>query len=185
MKILNTPPRKLSIGVLGLAIAAALGLTACGGGGGQATGQLPEGQATTGSRDTISTQSIDGMTVLVDAQGMALYSPDQERSGKVLCTAGCTSIWEPLTGSGNAGASGDLAQHVGTVKRPDGGRQVTFDGRPLYTFTEEGPGELTGDGFKDSFGGTSFTWHAVLASGKAPAASSTTTSPAGSSGYGY
>ena len=74
---------------------------------------------------------------------------------------------------------------VGTVKRPDGEQQVTFRGRPLYTFTEEGPGQLTGDGFKDSFGGTSFTWRAVFAPGGAPPASSTTTAPAGSSGYGY
>jgi predicted lipoprotein with Yx(FWY)xxD motif len=184
MKILNTLPSKLSIGALGLALAAALGLAACGGGG-QATGQASAGQATTGSRETLTTQSIDGMTVLVDSQGRALYSPDQERSGKVVCTAGCTAIWQPLAVSGKATAPGALAKDVGTVKRPDGGQQATFDGRPLYTFTQEGPGQLTGDGFKDSFDGTSFTWHAVLASGKTPSASTTTTSPPASSGYGY
>jgi predicted lipoprotein with Yx(FWY)xxD motif len=184
MKILNTHPRKLPFAVLGLALATALVLAACGGGDG-ATGQTTEGQATNGSGDTLSSQSIDGMAVLVDSQGRALYSPDQERSGKVVCTAGCTTIWEPLAASGPASAPGALAKDLGTVKRPDGEQQVTFRGRPLYTFTEEGPGQLTGDGFKDSFGGTSFTWRAVFAPGGAPPASSTTTAPAGSSGYGY
>ncbi len=184
MKILNTLTRKLSIGVLGLAFAAALGLAACGGGNGQATGETSGSQATTDSRDTLSTQTIDGMAVLVDSQGRALYSPDQERSGKVLCTAGCTAIWQPLTVSGTTTASGALTKNVGTVKRPDGGQQATFNGRPLYTFTEEGPGQLTGDGFQDSFGGTGFTWHAVLASGGSPAASApATTVPAAPSGY--
>lgn len=35
--------------------------------------------------------------VLVDSQGDALYSPDQETGGKVLCTDACASIWIPLT----------------------------------------------------------------------------------------
>jgi predicted lipoprotein with Yx(FWY)xxD motif len=58
--------------------------------------------------------------------------------------------------------SGKLAQ----VKRPDGTMQVTFDGKPLYRFTEDSaPGQVTGNNFKDDFDGTQFTWHAVTTGG--------------------
>ena len=74
------------------------------------------------------------------------------------------------------------AGNVGVVKRPDGTRQVTLDGMPLYTFVQDSPGQITGDGFQDKFGGMSFTWHVVLAGGS----KGTGTTAAGSSGsYGY
>ena len=40
----------------------------------------------------------------------------------------------------------------------EGGSQVTFGGKPLYTFVQDSPGQVTGNGVTDSFGGTSFTW---------------------------
>ena len=55
------------------------------------------------------------------------------------------------------GVSGRLA----TVKRPDGSRQVTLDGRPLYRFAQDSAaGKATGDGVTDNFDGQQFTWHA-------------------------
>lgn len=57
---------------------------------------------------------------------------------------------------------------------------MTYEGKPLYTFAEDpSPGEVTGNGFADDFGGTSFTWH-VAAPGSV---SGGTTSTEG--GYGY
>jgi Secreted repeat of unknown function len=47
------------------------------------------------------------------------------------------------------------------VNRPDGESQLTFEGLPLYSFTEEGPGKLDGDGFVDDFEGTRFEWAAA------------------------
>lgn len=98
---------------------------------------------------------------LVDAQGAPLYSSDQEKSGTVMCTGGCTQIWLPLAAKGQPTAGDGVSGKLGTVKRPDGSRQVTLDGRPLYRFAEDGSsGKATGDGVKDSFGGRQFTWHA-------------------------
>ena len=43
---------------------------------------------------------------------------------------------------------------------------MTFDGRRLYRFADDpGPGEVTGDGFADTFDGTLFTWHVASPSG--------------------
>ncbi len=49
------------------------------------------------------------------------------------------------------------------MKRPDGAEQVTLDGAPLYAFAEDSPGQVTGDGVQDSFGGKAFTWHVIAA----------------------
>jgi predicted lipoprotein with Yx(FWY)xxD motif len=144
--------------VIGLIAAAALALGACGGDddGSGASNASSDGTASAGG---VSVQSIDGTDVLGDSNGQALYSADEEQGGKVLCTRGCTSIWKPVPASEGAGASSDL--DLGEVDRPDGAKQLTYMGAPLYTFAEEGPGKLTGDGVTDSFGGNSFSWHAA------------------------
>jgi predicted lipoprotein with Yx(FWY)xxD motif len=171
--------------VIGLITVAALALGACGGdddGSGASDASSGGGTASAGG---VSVQSIDGTDVLVDSNDQALYSADEEQGGKVLCTGSCTSIWKPVPASEGAGAPSDL--DLGEVDRPDGAKQLTFKGAPLYTFTEEGSGELTGDGFKDSFGGTSFTWHAATTTAGASGSSESSGggSSGGSSGYGY
>jgi predicted lipoprotein with Yx(FWY)xxD motif len=139
-----------------LAVIAALALAACGDDDGD-----DEASAAAGSGEPVATQSIDGTDVLVDADGRALYSADQEQSGRVVCTASCTEIWDPVLVSELGTDPGSIGSGFGEVKRPDGGRQLTFEGAPLYRFTEEGPGELTGDGLVDSFDGTQFSWSAA------------------------
>jgi hypothetical protein len=60
---------------------------------------------------------------------------------------------------------------------------VTAGGRPLYTFSEDSAGRVTGDGFMDKFGDRSFTWHVVHV-GNSPAPASTPSNQT-RSGYGY
>jgi hypothetical protein len=57
----------------------------------------------------------------------------------------------------------------------------------LYTFTEDPPGKVTGDGFADDFGSQHFTWHAVVANGTTAATSGGGSTPATTTagGYGY
>lgn len=141
--------------------AAAATLAACGGGGsGDEDSAAPAAPST--ATASVTTQEIgDQGTVLVDSAGRALYAADQETAaGMVLCMDGCTSFWEPLTVTGAPTGEG-LADELGVAERPDGTTQVTFDGKLLYTFTEDGSGEITGDGFEDSFGGQTLTWHVV------------------------
>ena len=165
----------------GAALAATLALAACGssGGGGSSTTSMP---ASTGT--AVSVKSIGGKSVLVDSQGKALYAADQESGSKLLCTmSACTSFWKPLTTTSAKPTAGSGAGKIGTVKRPDGAMQVTVGGKPVYTFAEDSPGKLAGNGFSDQFGGQHFTWHAILAGGKA--SSGSTGSGQGQSGGGY
>jgi predicted lipoprotein with Yx(FWY)xxD motif len=171
-------------------IAAAVALAACGGGGGSATASGGGGNATampSSGASPVSAKNISGSgMVLVDSNGQALYTPEQEASGKILCTGACNSFWMPLTAHGKVASSGSVPGKLGTVKRPDGSMQVTYNGKPLYTFSQDQPGQVTGDGFQDAFGGQQFTWHVVTAgnSGSASQSGGSTSTNAGSSGGG-
>jgi predicted lipoprotein with Yx(FWY)xxD motif len=156
--------------ILSVSVAAAvLALAACGGGGDYSSDAAvpPDGNAA-----TVSTQQIgDEGAVLVDSAGQALYAADQETAaGAVLCTDDCTSFWVPLTVS-DASPTGDgLAGELGSAERPDGTRQGTYDGKLLYSFVQDEPGEVTGEGFEDAFDGQTLTWHVVHADGTTNAA---------------
>ena len=128
---------------------------------------------------TVSVERVDGVgSVLVDRDGAALYTAEQETDGRIRCRGGCAAIWLPLEASGTPTGSDDVPGELGTVERPDGAVQVTYDGKPLYRFAQDAePGEVTGDGLSDRFGGTAFTWHAVIAEGES--------SGGGGRGYGY
>ena len=94
----------------------------------------------------------------------------------VLCKGACLSFWQPLTVSGTPKGHG-VPGKLGTIRRPDGGRQVTYGGRPLYSFKLDKPGKATGDGFKDAFGSQKFTWRVSHPVGVA-STSTTTSTPA-------
>jgi len=87
--------------------------------------------------------------------------------------ASCLSVWIPLTVAKGGMPTG--ASQLGTITRPDdGATQVTWQGRPLYTFTgDKAPGDASGNGFKDVG-----TWKAATL-GSASSSSST------GGGYGY
>jgi predicted lipoprotein with Yx(FWY)xxD motif len=127
---------------------------------------------------TVSVKQFAGHgKVLVDAKGRALYRSDQERRGMVLCTGACLSFWQPLKVSGTPTKDGSFAGKLATVKRPDSGRQVTYNGRLLYRFKLDKPGKVTGDGFRDAFAGQHFTWHIAHPVGAASSPGPTTTTP--------
>lgn len=97
-----------------------------------------------------------GKTVLTNNAGRTLYTLSAEKNGRFICTEGCTSTWKPLLVPAGTNPKGPVA--LGTVMRPEGRTQVTFKGRPLYTFAADGkPGEAKGEGVKDVG-----TWHAAV-----------------------
>jgi predicted lipoprotein with Yx(FWY)xxD motif len=173
--------------IFGAALAASLALAACGSGGGDSS-ESSSGSASSGGSDTVAVRSIDGVgNVLIDSSGKALYASDVEADGKVECIDACESFWKPLTvdSATPTAASSDVGK-LAEIKRPDGSRQVTVDGKLLYTFTEDSAGEVKGNGFTDDFEGRHFTWNAVLEGGKLASSSGGDSSDdASGDGYGY
>jgi predicted lipoprotein with Yx(FWY)xxD motif len=97
-----------------------------------------------------------GKTVLTANNGLTLYTLSAEKHGVFICKGSCLKDWHPLVVAKGVKPTGPVA--VGTIKRPDNGlRQVTFEGRPLYTFdSDTRKGDTNGEGFKDVG-----TWHAA------------------------
>jgi predicted lipoprotein with Yx(FWY)xxD motif len=95
-----------------------------------------------------SSNATLGKTILVNSAGLTLYTYANDTSGASTCTGTCATAWPPLppgtgTPTGGAGVTGTLA----TITRSDGAKQVTYNGKPLYTFASDGSaGKATGDG---------------------------------------
>jgi predicted lipoprotein with Yx(FWY)xxD motif len=173
-----------TIPLIAIALAAAA-LTACGSGSGSSQSQKSSAAPASSKTTTVSLASVSGVgKVLVDSKGFALYSPKQDASGMIRCTGSCTAIWVPLTVKGSPTGASSLAGKLGTVMRPDGTKQVTFDGKPLYTFAEDSsPKKVTGNGIADQFGSQHFNWK-VAAVGKVSSGGSGG-SGGGGGGYSY
>jgi len=181
-----------------LAVAAAalvaLGLAACGGSNSSDNASAAANTNAAGS-DTVATKSVSGVgTVLVDGQGQALYTNNQDSGMNIACTGSCTGIWIPLMApsSGQPTSSDQAVQDKLGMVNSKAGKQVTFGGMPLYSFAQDSPGQVTGNGLTDSFGGTSFTWTVASTGQPSSGGSSTSASSGGSSsgsngagGYGY
>jgi predicted lipoprotein with Yx(FWY)xxD motif len=183
-----------SILVIGILPVLALGLAACGGSSNSdssTASQASSSGSSNGSNggQTVATKSVSGAgNVLVDSSGKVLYTNDMDTASKVACTDQCLTEWVPLAApAGGQPSSTDSAVQakLGMLKRPDGSSQVTFGGLPLYTFVEDSPGQATGNGFRDSFGGTNFLWTAASVSGKSSGSGASTTSTSSSSGGAY
>ena len=109
---------------------------------------------------TLKTAKISGVTVLTNAGGLTLYwfAPDTPATSK--CTGSCTAYWPPVTGNPRAGPG--VTGKLGTINRPGGGLQATYNGHPLYTYIgDDGPGQARGNNLNLNGG----LWYEVPASG--------------------
>ena len=92
---------------------------------------------------TLTTASFG--KVLVTRSGQALYWWNRERGGTVRCTGACARAWPPLIIARRARVPASIPGVRGrfaTLIRPDGRRQVTYQGMPIYTYVNEGPREV-------------------------------------------
>ncbi len=91
----------------------------------------------------------DTQSVLVDGNGMSLYAYLRDTPGKSNCDAQCQATWRPLMATGKIiTGSGVNIQNTGVILLPNGSRQVTYLGAPLYLFTQdEKPGDVNGQGY--------------------------------------
>ncbi len=103
--------------------------------------------------------------VLVDARGRTLYLFEKDKQGKSACYGACAAYWPPLLSIAKPRpGKGIRASLLGSTKRTDGKRQVTYAGHPLYTFVgDKGATQTTGEGLTD-FGAA---WDVVSATGRA------------------
>jgi predicted lipoprotein with Yx(FWY)xxD motif len=70
---------------------------------------------------------------------MGLHEANHARLGRWNgCFGLCAQFWQPVLTSGRPeGGTGVDQDALGTIARPDGTRQVTYHGRPLYLFADD------------------------------------------------
>jgi predicted lipoprotein with Yx(FWY)xxD motif len=119
------------------------------------------------TKPVVKTGHVLGKSAVVTRSGMTLYSLSAETHGRFICkNSSCLALWHPLTVAKGTKPTG--ASHLSTIRRPDGRTQVTYEGKPLYTFVQDKrPGQAKGEGFKDVG-----TWHIATGS-SAPKSPST------------
>ncbi len=133
-------------------------------------GCAKSGEASSGgSSVVVGETSISGIgDVLVDPNGMTLYVLPTETASHITCTGTCATIWPPFllsAGATAATAGSGVDGTFGTVTRPDGGTQITFDGSPLYTFQGDVAGQAKGQNV-EGFVAASATGGSGSSSGK-------------------
>lgn len=133
--------------------------------GASATGQA--GDSTTAKTVVISTRLVPKLgTVLVDSKGRTLYMfvPDKRR--RVTCVKTCAVVWPPakLPAGAKPVARGKVqARLLGSDPNPAGGRVITYNHWPLYTYVADTkPGQAKGQALNLNGG----LWYVLSPSGQ-------------------
>jgi predicted lipoprotein with Yx(FWY)xxD motif len=120
--------------------------------------------AGSGSTPTLTTHGSRYGTVLFDGRGFVLYAFTRDRAGRSACYGACAKAWPVFFSRGTLRAGRGVKRAlIGTTRRRDGRRQVTYAGRPLYYYVgDRRPGQILCQNVPE-FGGT---WLVVRPSGR-------------------
>lgn len=155
----RTPSSRSVSVLLGAALALSLGLAGCSTAGSTAPSPSPSPAAQGDAPATTdSSPSVDAAVasttlgkVVVDGKGMTAYyfDADVKDSGTSTCTGACAAAWPAIEASTTKPKVSGITGTVSTIKGVDGGRQITIDGRPIYTFVgDKKAGDVRGQGDK-------------------------------------
>lgn len=141
------------------------------GGNGRSTSESSSAETTAANPYSVigelSVAKVDDLgKILIDRGHHVVYVFHKDRGSTSSCYGACEVNWPPLITEVEPRANeGVDASKLGTTKRKDGVTQVTYGGRPLYTFVkDEAPYEANGNDVT-AFGGE---WYALQPNGQEP-----------------
>jgi predicted lipoprotein with Yx(FWY)xxD motif len=92
----------------------------------------------------VATSSTLG-NYLVDGTGMTLYWFTKDSVGQSACTGNCIAAWPAFTSDSFVVPSALNPADFGAITRPDGTKQATYKGYPLYYWVKDTKrGDTTG-----------------------------------------
>ena len=92
---------------------------------------------------TVVVRGSEFGTMLFGPKRQAIYIFQRDGRSRSNCYGECAELWPPVYTKGRPRAGrGAKASQLGTTKRRDGRLQVTYNGKPLYYYAHEGPGEV-------------------------------------------
>jgi predicted lipoprotein with Yx(FWY)xxD motif len=123
----------------------------------------------------LGTSSSSLGQVLTDSAGKTIYRFAIDSPGHSACTGTCLQYWPPVPAPASLPSSVDgVTAKLGSITRPDGTKQLTVAGYPVYTYaSDKAAGDTTGQGLNLSGG----LWWVI-----SPAGAEVTTSPSASTG---
>ena len=83
--------------------------------------------------------------VLTTGSRQAIYVWNREPKGTVKCNGACAKAWPPVTVKAGVAVPAhikDVTGTLGTLRRANGARQLTFNRRALYTYAHESAGQV-------------------------------------------
>lgn len=108
----------------------------------------------TGPQLVLTVRHLAAGDIIVTAGGYSVYVYDGDTRGTTgtACDAACLREWPPVTTTSNAPQTRGVTASVGDITAPDGTRQLTVDGWPLYRFSgDKAPGMTNGQGIGGQF----------------------------------
>lgn len=101
-------------------------------------------------------RNVEQEALVADSFGKTLYvfDPDQGQAAPK-CAGDCAEVWPPYLV--NAGDAAGLIPPLATIDRANGKKQLTYKGRPVYTYIFD---RTVGDDKGDGLGGV---WHYIEA----------------------
>jgi predicted lipoprotein with Yx(FWY)xxD motif len=97
--------------------------------------------AAAGTRITVRSSEFGRMLFGPDRQ--AIYIFQRDRRNRTNCHGECARLWPPVYTRGAPVAGRGVRESLlGTIRRRNGRRQVTYNGKPLYYYAHEGPGQV-------------------------------------------
>lgn len=99
--------------------------------------------ARTAAGTTIVARGSEFGTMLWGPRRQAIYIFERDGRNRSRCYGECAEAWPPVYTNGKPRAGrGVKASLLGTTRRRGGRMQVTYAGKPLYYYANEGPGEV-------------------------------------------
>jgi predicted lipoprotein with Yx(FWY)xxD motif len=113
---------------------------------------------------TLTVKSSSFGRVLFDGRGFVLYAFTRDKNGRSACYGACAKAWPVYYAKATLRAGTGIKRSlIGTTKRRDGRRQITYAGRPLYYYVRDTKaGQIRCQNVVE-FGGT---WLVVRPTGK-------------------
>jgi predicted lipoprotein with Yx(FWY)xxD motif len=103
----------------------------------------PAAAASSPERTRISVAPSEYGHMLWAPGRQAIYMFEKDRANRSRCYGNCAEAWPPvLTRKSPRAGRGLDPQLLGTIRRRNGDKQVTYADKPLYTYEHEGRGEV-------------------------------------------
>lgn len=103
----------------------------------------PSAGGAEGSSATLTVRNSPYGRVVWDGQNRALYAFTRDPRGRSTCYGACAAAWPPYIARGALRAGAGVKRSLlGTTRRRDGSRQLTYAGRPLYYYVSDPVGEI-------------------------------------------